>query len=236
MSLSLHPTDDLAAYALGVLDAAEREPVERHLDGCASCRAEVAAYAETAWTIAQTAALEPPAGLGDRIVARAAREGRPITGPRPASVVGRLAGLLRRPIPAAVPLALVLLLVVTVAGLTGARRDADAYAAALGGIAGAQVVPLAGTETALRGSIVVPASGAPAYLILDLPAPPSGKTWEAWVLHGEKPIAAGISGRGGVSTLLLTAPLGAGDGVAVTLEPAGGSLAPTTVPVLAGRT
>jgi len=36
----------------------------------------------------------------------------------------------------------------------------------------------------------------------------------AFVLNGEKPIAAGISGgRDGVTTLLLTAPLGAGDGV-----------------------
>ena len=235
--MSLHPTDDLAAYALGTLDVSEREPVEQHLADCPTCRAEAAAFAETAWMIAQTAALEPPVGLRESIVARATRDARPLAGPRPVSAIGRLVGVLRRPIPAFVPLALALLLVVSFVGLAGARRDADGYAAALAGVAGAHVVPLVGSETALRGSFVRPASGAPAYLILDLPAPPSGKIWEAWVLNGEKPIAAGIGGgRGGVTTLLLTAPLGAGDGVAVTLEPAGGSLVPTTTPVLAGRT
>lgn len=235
--MNSHPSDDLAAYALGVLDAAEREPVERHLASCPPCRAEVATFAETAWSIAQTAALDTPSGLRETIVARAAREARPLVGPRPVSFIDRLIGALRRPMPAALPLALALLLVVSLAGFAGARRDADGYAAALTGVAGARVVPLTGADTALRGSVVIPASGAPAYLILDVPAPPSGKTWEAWILNGEKPVAAGITdGRTGVVTLLLTAPLGTGVGVAVTLEPAGGSLAPTMAPVLVGRT
>lgn len=235
--MSLHPTDDLAAYALGVLDASEREPVDRHLDDCATCRAEVRAFAETAWTIAQTAALDTPTGLRDAIVGRAERDLRPLAGSRRSTVLGPLVAMLRRPIPVAVPLALAFLLVVSLVGLAGARRDADGYATALAGVASARVVPLVGSDTALRGSVVLPASGAPAYLILDLPAAPSGKTWAAWVLNGEKPIAAGLSDhRTGVITLFLTAPLGTGDGVAVTLEPAGGSLAPTSAPVLAGRT
>ncbi|HUQ17307.1 MAG TPA: anti-sigma factor [Candidatus Saccharimonadales bacterium] len=232
-----HPSDDLAAYALGVLDAPERESVERHVSECQACRDEVAAFAETAWSIAQTAALDTPSGLRESIVARATRDSRPLAAPRSVSIFDRLIGALRRPIPVAVPLAIALLLVGSLAGLAGARRDADDYAKALSGVAGAHVVPLSGTETALRGSVVVPASGAPAYLILDLPAPPSGKVWEAWILNGERPIAAGIADRrSGVTTVLLTAPLGTGNGVAVTLEPAGGSLAPTTAPVLAGRT
>jgi len=232
-----HPTDDLAAYALGVLDAPERAPIERHLTGCEPCRSEVAAFAEAAWSIAETAAMDAPSGLRELIVARAEREARPISTPAQVPLLERLAAALRRPIPAAVPAALAVLLVVSLAGFAGARRDADGYAAALSGVASAHVIPLSGNETTLRGSVIVPVSGAPAYLILDLPAPPSGKVWEAWILNGEKPIAAGISdARSGVTTLILTAPLGAGDGVAVTLEPTGGSRAPTTAPVLAGRT
>lgn len=242
--MSLHPRDELAAYALGALDPIEREPVDRHLADCAACRAEVRAFAETAWAIAETAGRDAPDGLRAAIVARAERETRPLAEPRgfPAAthrlgIGGRIVAALRRPIPLAAPLALALLLIVSLVGLAGARRDADGYAAALSGVAGARVVALTGTETALRGSVVIPASGAPAYLILDLPAPPTGKTWEAWVLTGQQPIAAGITAaRTGVTTLLLTAPLGAGDGVAVTLEPAGGSQAPTSPPVLAGRT
>ncbi|ETK33642.1 hypothetical protein GCM10009530_65160 [Microbispora corallina] len=35
------PHFDVAAYALGVLDDDETEAFERHLDGCAQCRAEL---------------------------------------------------------------------------------------------------------------------------------------------------------------------------------------------------
>ena len=60
---------------------------------------------------------------------------------------------------------------------------------------------------------------------------------EAWVLKqgasGLVAVPAGTADRGDVFTLSLTAPLGAGDGVAITLEPASGSAQPTTQPVLA---
>jgi len=46
-------------------------------------------------------------------------------------------------------------------------------------------------------------------------------------------VPAGTSERGEVFVMSLTAPLGAGDGVAITLEPATGSAQPTTQPVLA---
>ncbi|MDQ2952239.1 MAG: anti-sigma factor, partial [Chloroflexota bacterium] len=83
----------------------------------------------------------------------------------------------------------------------------------------------------LRGAVILPPNGAP-FVVLRIPAPPAGRTWEAWVLRGDTPIPAGVSSAGGIVTITLTAPLGAGDGVAVTLEQAGGSSAPTTPPVL----
>ena len=39
-----HPRDDLAAYALGALDAPEQRVVEAHVERCALCRAEVDGY------------------------------------------------------------------------------------------------------------------------------------------------------------------------------------------------
>ena len=50
---------------------------------------------------------------------------------------------------------------------------------------------------------------------------------------GPNAIPAGTTERGHVFTLSLTAPLGAGDGVAITVGPASGSAQPTTQPVLA---
>jgi anti-sigma-K factor RskA/putative zinc finger protein len=231
--MTVHPNDDLAAFVLDTLDAGAARVVRIHLDGCATCRAEVRALNEAAFAIAATAERDVPAGLRDKIVQRARRER---TTPRVPSA--SFLDPLRRPVPLAVPLALAVLLAVSLAAYVGVRRDVDRYATALSGVAGARVVALSPTGEApgARGSLVIPASGAAPYLILDLPVPPEGKTWEAWVLRGETPLAAGITNDRGVTTLVLTAPLGSGDGVAVTLEPSGGVDRVTGAPVLAGKT
>ena len=223
-----HPLDDLAAFALGVLDPGERSRVAAHLEGCASCRAEANALAETAWTIAGTQARDAPPRLRAAIVerARAERSGR-----------SSLADLFRRPVPLFVPVALAAVLVVALVGYGSARRDADRYAAVVAQAVGAKVVPLAATGAVggVRGSLVIPANGAAPYLILDLPPAPAGKTWEAWVIRGETPVRAGITDERGLTTLTLSAAVASGDTVAITAEPAGGLDAPTGTPVLAGK-
>ena len=143
----------------------------------------------------------------------------------------------RRPVPLFVPAALAALLVVSLVGFGTARRDADRYAAVVAQTVGAKVVPLAATGAVggVRGSLVIPANGAAPYLILDLPAAPAGKTWEAWVIRGDTPVRAGITDERGLTTLTLSAAVASGDTVAVTPEPAGGLDAPTGTPVLAGK-
>jgi anti-sigma factor RsiW len=231
--MTLHPRDDLAAFALGALDVAEARAVRAHLDACESCRAEVRSLEEAAFAVATTAERDAPAGLRGAIVERARRDRKPAR-----AVASSFFDVLRRPVPLAIPIALAVLLALSLALFGGARRDSDRYASALSGIAGARVVALAptGEVAGVRGSLVIPTDGSAPYLILDLPAAPSGKTWEAWVLRGETPLAAGITNDRGVTTLVLTAPLASGDGIAVTLEPSGGVDRVTGAPVLAGKT
>ncbi|MGH2798740.1 MAG: zf-HC2 domain-containing protein, partial [Thermoleophilaceae bacterium] len=69
--MTVHPRDDLAAYVLGALEPSERELVAGHLDVCADCRTEATAYEQSLWAIAESASLPTPAGLGQRIAARA---------------------------------------------------------------------------------------------------------------------------------------------------------------------
>jgi anti-sigma-K factor RskA len=231
--MTVHPIDDLAAYALGVLGGDELRAVAAHLESCASCRAEVKAFAETAWTIAETQGRDAPPRLRAAIVERA-------RGERGTATAGGLAGLwaeLRRPVPLVVPLALAAVLIVALAGYGVARRDADRYAAVVANAVGAKVVPLAatGAATGVRGSLVLPTNGSAAYLILDLPAAGAGKTWEAWVIRGDVPVRAGVTDDRGVSTLTLTTGVVNGDTVAITAEAAGGVDAPTSTPVLAGK-
>ena len=226
-----HPLDDLAAFALGALDAGEARAVRAHLDRCDSCRSEVASFGEVSWGMAELATAVPKADLRERVIAHALRK------PARSDPFASLRRALTVRVPAAVPLALAFVLAIAVAGLQSARSDADAYGQAVAGVASGTVVTLAPTPGSdVRGSLVLPAEGVP-YLILRLPEPPPGKTWAAWVMRGQQPIPAGISGaRSGVVTLALTEPLRPGDGLAVTLEEAGGVPAPRGAVVLQGKT
>lgn len=237
--MNIHPSDDLAAFSISALDPADAARVEAHLAGCAACRTEVASFNEVAWGIAELAPVAAIAtDLRERVVerARATAARRRTVAPNTRGL-DRIRRLFDIRIPVAIPLVLALLLALSLAGLQSARTDADAYARAVAGIATGTVVTLAATPGSdARGSLVVPADGEP-YLILRLPAPPAGKTWEAWVIRGQQPIPAGISGtRSGVITLVLSEAIRPGDGVAVTLEDAGGVPAPRGAVVLQGRT
>jgi anti-sigma-K factor RskA len=66
-----------------------------------------------------------------------------------------------------------------------------------------------------------------------LPAPPRGKTYEAWVIPaGGRPQAAGTFGG---RTVKLLRPVPHGARVAVTVERAGGVKAPTTTPIVTAQ-
>ncbi len=100
-------------------------------------------------------------------------------------------------------------------------------------LAGGRTVALADTGEAAgaRGTLFVPAVGEP-YLVLHLPDAPPGSAWEAWVIHGDRPLAAGSASGGDVVRLVLAQPVSGGDQVALTLERAGGAIQPSGRPVL----
>lgn len=235
MSQDRHPTEDLPAYALGALDRDEREVLAAHVETCAVCTRDLAQFEGALYEAAAVGAvdIDPPRDLRTRIVLR--HRDAPVR--RGTSWGDRIIEFLRSPVPAAVPVALAVLVVVAFGVVGATRQQADAYERALAGVADGRVVALAptGANPDARGAIVIPIQGSP-YLVVRLPAPPAGKAWEAWVLKagpsGPTAIPAGTTERGDVFTLSLTAPLGAGDGVAITLEPASGSAQPTTQPVL----
>ena len=246
--LERHPTDDLAALALGALDADEARGVESHVARCDTCAAELAAHREALFAVALAATREPPADLRSKILLRhrgaadrsakdASRAGARAPARAATSGYEWLRAFFARPVPLAVPLALVVLLVAAVAIVGQTRSDADAYAQALAGVADGRVVTLAPTPEApeARGALVIPSQGS-AYLVLRLPAPPAGKTWEAWVLRGQSAIPAGTSDGHGVFTLRLGQSLLPGDGAAVSLENAPGVDKPTTVVLAVQKT
>ena len=222
--------DDLhglvAPYALDALDEREEREFEQHLALCERCRNELAALREAAAALAYAPdAPAPPPQLRERILTEARRERPNVVQLRPRP---RLTYALGAAAAAAASVAIGL-------GVWAATlsRSLDRKQAALAVLADpeAKTVQLAGA----RGSLVV-ASDGKAALVARLRRAPDGKTYEAWLIRGDRPRPAGLFRGGGKSIVLLSRRVGAGDAVAVTLERAGGVDQPTSRPLLHSAT
>jgi anti-sigma factor RsiW len=203
----------IPGYALDALGDDERRELEGHLPACESCRAELRAHREAAASLSYALVPEePPAALRDAIVRRARDELAPEARPRRRARLPRLAVL----VPAAALAAAAAAAVVLVASRgpdNGWIRTSTDRIALSGG----------------KGVVVV--SGSRGALVTSLADAPAGHTYEAWVVRGKRPVAAGTFRRGG-GAFVLRAPVRRGDVVAVTVEPGDGSDAPTTTPIL----
>lgn len=174
---------------------------------------------ELAWKLAEATSRAARPGVRQRVVERHRRRGV-FTGMR-----------LPAPLRAAVAL---LVLVATGAALLVQVQGADLEVAAA--LAGDVRIVHMETSAAVAGrGFVVVRNDEQAYLVLDLPSPPAGKAYEAWVIRDGHPIRAGMApARPGIVTLRLQHPVRAGDITAVTLENAAGVDQPTSDPILIG--
>jgi hypothetical protein len=84
-----------------------------------------------------------------------------------------------------------------------------------------------------RGTLVVSSSGAAVLVLNRLAAARPGRTYEAWVAAGASPQPAGtFDGGGDVNVVLLARRVPRDAAVLLTVEPDGGTEAPTTHPFL----
>ncbi len=215
---------DAAAYVLGALDPADADAFRAHLASCVVCRDEVSALQQVADALPAAAPQYPvPRGLRHRVLAAARAEPRASQGqapsprprfriPRPALAAALAAGL-------AVAAAVVVLL-------------------ASGGSSGVRVIPARVTAAAASAEVRLSA-GRGELVVRHFPPPPAGHIYEVWLQRAHRAPSP-------TSTLFSVTSSGAGNiglpgnlsgvrEVLVTPEPAGGSLAPTHVPVIVAQ-
>jgi anti-sigma-K factor RskA len=212
---SIH--DLSAAYALDALDDDERRSFEDHLAGCERCREEVASFSSTAEVLAYAAGVGSPPSptLRDRILVAAHAE-RPNVVPLRPRWVYPVAGV------AAVAACVAIGLGIWNVSLNDRLSKAQAL----------QSVPVSGAP----GSLVVGSNGSAALVLVRLDRAPAGKTYEAWVIRGKRaPVPSGLFRGGGTTFVPIHGKVRKGSVVAVTVEPAGGSDAPTTKPFVVSQ-
>lgn len=222
------------AYAAGALDDAERVAFDQHLRECAACREEVAELTATTARLALAAAAPAPPGLRDRVLAEARRT-RQLP---PSAEVSRLQDRRRRwyQQPASVAAALLLVVSAALGGVAVVERQqaerAERLASRIAAIAtdpDARVVTVR-ASTSGTGTVIA-ARGSAIFRTADLPELPEGKAYQLWLLHSDGPQSVGVLGRGGVLEALVE-DIGSAQGLGLTIEPAGGSPAPTSDLVL----
>lgn len=239
------PTDDLhalsGAYALNALDELERVRFERHLASCDTCTGEVGEFLETAALLGAAEAEPAPAHLRAAVLEEIAitRQDRPAVS-WPSVQVPSAAGWRDRiALPAAGILAILAIgLTVMVGGL---NNRITAIEASTGGVTSIVAAPDVqafdlGTEGGVSGRVLYsPARGEAVILASGMASAPEGMAYELWFLDGDgAPRAAGLfdADDEGRAVHRITADLSSLDALAVTIEPAGGSTAPTSEPIM----
>jgi anti-sigma-K factor RskA len=199
-----------AAYALDALDPGERAEFEAHLTHCSECRDAVAAFQETAASLAYDAAMPaPPPALRERILSQARRERPNVIPLRPRWAFSAAASIAAVAACAAIGLGI---WAATLHSQLSERPEAIALQGA-------------------RGSLIVEPSGAGTLVVRNVEPAPTGKTYEIWVIQGQNALPAGTFAGGERVAVVLTRKVPAGAIVAVTLERAGGVEKPTATPL-----
>lgn len=231
MSENLHTL--AAAYALDGLTDVERRRFETHLGDCDTCVEEVTGMRETATRLATATAQDPPAALRPRVLARVSRTRQvPPRVARPISVRARRAGWML----SAACLVLAVVLGVATVREQRTRARVDALNHDIVAVMSAHDARTVSGPVRPGGSGTVVASrslGKAVIVMAGLPRLSPAKTYELWVMGPRRPRPAGTMrppAKGDPDPVLATG-LGDATQIGLTVEPAGGSVRPTTPPI-----
>ncbi|HXW77482.1 MAG TPA: anti-sigma factor, partial [Candidatus Eremiobacteraceae bacterium] len=174
------------------------------------CQAEYARARAGAAALAMAQASKAPPGLRDRVLHSAVR-------------VRRITAWYQHP---AIPSAIAAALIIGVAGtwlIAHRTPSISQWAASCVHVS----APCGGAVTRAQGVLRFESHG--------LPRLAAGKVYQAWLLHGKNapiPEPTFTVDEGGNGAIDIPGTAARGDAVAVTAEPAGGSRAPTSAPIL----
>jgi anti-sigma-K factor RskA len=246
------------AYTLDALGEPERRQFEAHLAQCPDCVREASELRLTAARLGLAAAEQPPDRLRQRVLAQVARtrQDSPTSAPSTASAAMITGAAWRRQgwtTRLAAAVASIAAAAAVLLGVVAVRAD-EQRDAALAELAGLRAQYQAVTQLAAapdaRGTTGVGVNGGTAFvlasaawdravlLVSDLPAPPPGHTYQAWLIEAGHPRSVGLlvsrSNPAGRAEPLMFGfgGLAGASKIGLTVEPAGGSPQPTTTPVV----
>ncbi len=225
--------DDLKeAYALGALSADERREFEDYLAAHPELQAETDDLGSVAGLLALAPQeYEPSPELRHNLFGRIEASG----GTFPQDSLHRADSRRRRlfgsgGLAAAAVAAVAVLALVGLFAWNSSLRDANEDLR--GELENRQTYQFQGSGPAddVQGEVVTVGDGRGVLVAKNLPPTPEGEVYEAWLLRAGVPEPAGVftSSDGGYAAAPIEGSLEGADSVAVTVEPSGGSPAPTS--------
>lgn len=240
MNSEEHPFDLLPAYALGSLDDEETLQVSEHLSSCKICRAELMAFDRVVndlpLAIEESA---PPNELKSRIMAHTLKKNEIRFPEGEKSLWDRLRESIRSSAPVWGPVGVVLILILGLSNLIlwGRLNQIENVTQNV-----LLSIPMQGTESTPQavGMLVVSRDGEHGTLIVDgLPALDDISQYQLWLIRDGQRTSGGLFSVDdeGYGSLWVSSPepLLNFQAFGVTVEPAGGSSAPTGEKVLGGE-
>jgi anti-sigma-K factor RskA len=240
----------LAPLALDALDADVRFRVEAHIETCSDCQRELDELLEVA-TALGTSVEPPPTDLWAKIAGQLYEGERrdvtalpPLLNDLPSSETRRARRLVRRAriIVGATLLAAAAAIIPLAINLSSESGRVSNLQSALETSAvhqalatpGHRLVKLSGNGNSVLATFVVLHNGT-GYLVSSKMAPlPAGETYQLWGIVAGKPVSIGVMGSHPRQVAFTLASSPGPSKLGVTVEPAGGSLTPSTPMVASG--
>ncbi len=228
------------AYVLDAVSADERARFAAHLAGCAACRAEIGELREAAASLGTARAVRPRPELRESTIRAAHRTGQlapVIAGKQHITRRRRAAGRSRAIRAAAAAAAVIAVAAGVAAGTHYADQQGRQQPFTVSAVLSAPDAVMRSAPVSTGGMAIVVASGREhmgVFIAHGLPPLPRASSYELWLMGpaGERPAGLLRIHRNGMAGPALISGMSAGDMVGLTVEPATGSLKPTSEPVV----
>jgi len=234
-------------YAVDALTGDELDEFEKHLEQCPTCAEEVRGLRETAARLGLATAITPPPWMREQVLDATNRVRQlPPSGVRLITADGsrrrrRLSRRLPRPIAvtamAAAIIALAVLQVGTRHQLQQAQTNNQTIASVLSA-SDARIQLSGSTVGGTMTAVVSPRDREAVITASGMPTPGDAQVYQLWVISpaGARSVGLLPGSSDRATSPVLAADVQPGDQLAVTIEPAGGTRQPTTIPIVSIHT
>jgi len=230
-------------YAVDALTGGELDEFEKHLEQCPTCAEEVRELRETAARLGLATAIAPPPSMREQVLDATSRVRQlPPSGVRVITADGsrrrrRLIRRLPRPIAVTAMAAAIVALAVLQVGTRHQLQQAQTKNQTIASVLAASDARIELGSSTVGGTVtavVSPHDREAVITAAGMPTPSGARVYQLWVISpaGYRSLGLLPGSSAGAIAPVLADDVQPGDQLAVTIEPAGGTRQPTTIPIV----